>query len=72
MQDDRAELHLRRRTPSFPGGAQEDKRSVAHLDVHGHGSTPAGTDHNIGLVLVELGLGDADGETEIVIGENGV
>ena len=41
------------------------------VDVHGYGP-PAGTDNDIGPVLVELGLGDADGSIEIVVGQGRV
>jgi hypothetical protein len=36
------------------------QRRVARLDVHGDSSSPTGTDDNIGIVMVEFGLGDAD------------
>ena len=50
---------------SKPG--REGQAASCRLDVHRHGPTPAGTDHDIGLMPVELGLGDPDGLVEIVI-----
>jgi len=42
------------------------------LSPNRHGTTPAGTDHDIGMMLIELGLGDADGGIEIIVGQGRV
>ena len=58
--------------PSFPCRAEEDEGNVSGVDVHCH-CTATGTAYdNIGLMLVELGLGDFQGGVEIVVGEMGV
>ena len=72
MQDDRAGLDRPGRTPSLPGRAEQDQRRRTDVDVHGDGTAPAGTDNDIGLMPVELGLGDADGGVEIVVGQGRV
>ena len=69
MQDDRAGLHRRRRSPSLPRRAEQHQRRCPRVDVHRHGTAPAGADDDIGLMPVEFGLGDADGGIEIVVGQ---
>ena len=65
-------LTVRRRSPSLPGRAEQHERRRARVDIHGHGPAPAGSDDDIGMVPVELGLGDADGLIEIVVGQGRV
>jgi hypothetical protein len=65
-------LHRRRRAPGLPRRAEQDQRRGPGVDVHGHGPATAGADHNIRLALVELGLGDADGGIEVVVGQGRV
>ena len=70
MQNDRAELDGACRPKSFPGRAEKDKRRRTRVDVHGDGSTPTRSDYNIGMVPVELGLGNENGFVEILIGQS--
>ena len=56
----------------LPRRAEQDQRRRTRIDVHRHGTAPAGSDDDIGLVPVELGLGDADGSIEIVVGQGRV
>ena len=65
-------LHRRGRSPSLPCGAEEDKGRVAAVDVHGDRTATGATDNDIGILPVELGLGDANGGVEIVVGEGWV
>lgn len=39
------------------------------IDIHGHHFTPAGADHNIGLLPVKLSLSDANGGVTITSGQ---
>ena len=61
MQDHHAGLHRPRRSPLVPRRAEQDEPSIAALDVHRNGPAPARSDDHMGLVLVELVLGDLDG-----------
>ena len=56
----------------FQAGQSRTSGVVAAVDVHRHGTAPAGADNDIGMMLVELGLGDADGGIEIVVGQGRV
>jgi hypothetical protein len=42
-------------------------RGITAVNVHGNGPTPARSDNDLGLVLIELGLGDADGFLHVVV-----
>ena len=53
----------------FQAGQSRTSGVDARVDVHGDGPTPAGADHNIGMMPVELGLGDPDGFVEIIVGQ---
>jgi hypothetical protein len=59
-----ASSHWLRRLPTQGG--------VPGVDVLGDGSTSAGADNHVGLPLIELGLGEADGRLEIVVAEGRV
>ena len=72
MEDDRARFHRRGRSPSFPRRTEKNKRRRTRVDVHRDGSTPAGTDHDIGPMPVELRLGESNGGVEIVVGQGGI
>jgi hypothetical protein len=54
VQDHRAGFHRGRRSPPLPGRAKQHQRRFPGVDVHGHGTIPAGTDHDIGPVLVKF------------------
>ena len=53
----------------LPCRAEQDQWRVLGIDVHRHGPATGTSDHNIGPVLVILGLGDPDGSIEIVVGQ---
>ncbi len=61
VQDHRARLDRGGRAPPLPRRAKQDQRRVPGVDIHRHGTATAGTDHDIGPVLVKFGLGDGDG-----------
>ena len=51
----------------LPRRAEQDEPGFAAVDVHRHGPAPRGADDHLGPVLVELGLGDADGLGEVLV-----
>ena len=53
----------------FQAGQSRTSGRHPDLDVHRHGPASAGPDDDIGMMPVELGLGDADGLVEIVVGQ---
>ena len=65
-------LTVRAAPKSLPGRAEQHQRRRTAVDIHGHGPAPAGTDDDIRAVPVELGLGDANGGVEIVVGQGRV
>ena len=65
-------LHRPGRAVLLPRRAEQDELRIAAVDVHGDGPAPARPDDDLGLVLVELGLGDADGLGEVVVGQRRV
>jgi hypothetical protein len=67
VQDDRAGLHRLDRPPFLPGRAKKDEFRLAAVDVHRHGPAPRRADDHLGLVLVDLLLGDLDGLTEVLV-----
>jgi len=58
VQDHCAWLDHPDRSPSLPGGAEQNERRRAGCEVHRHSATPAGADDDIRVVPV--GLGDLD------------
>jgi hypothetical protein len=69
VQDHRAGLHRLRRPIFFPCRAKQDELGSAAVDVHRHGPASARSHDDLGLVLIELGLGDADGFRHVVVRE---
>jgi hypothetical protein len=47
--------------PQMPRRVHQDERRRTGVDVHGDSTASAGTDNDIGPMLVELSLGDAAG-----------
>ncbi len=72
MQDDRVRLDGRGRSPFLPSGAKQDQRRVFCVDVDGDCAATRRADDDIGLVLIEFGLADANGYVEVVIWERRV
>src|ERR1019366_10068788 len=69
MQDHRAELHRSSRSPFLPRRAQQHELRRAAVYIHGHDTAPARSHDDLGLMLVELILGDLDGSVEILVGQ---
>jgi hypothetical protein len=69
MQDHRAEVHRLGRSPFLPRRAKQYEPGIAAIDIHGYGTAPRRADDHLGLVLVELLLGDLDGKSEILVGQ---
>ena len=53
----------------LPRRAKQDDLGRAAVDIHGHGTAPRRADDHLGLMLVELLLGDLDGLGEILVGQ---
>ena len=56
----------------FHAGQRRTKGRIAAVDVHRHGTTPTGTDHNIWLMQIKISLSDADASVKVVVGEGGI
>jgi hypothetical protein len=69
MQDHRAGLHRSSRSPFLPRRAKQHEPGIAAVDIHGHGPASRRADDHLGLMLVELLLGDLDGLDEILVGQ---
>ena len=69
MQDHRAELHLLDRPELLPRRTKQNQFCRATPNVHGDSTASARSHDHIGMVLVELLLGDADGQSEILVGQ---
>ena len=67
MQNGRVPFNGRGRAPFSPCRAQENRRSVSRVDVHRHSAATGTADDDIGMLLIEFGLGDADGFVEVVV-----
>jgi hypothetical protein len=72
VQDGRFQFYRRSRPELLPRRAKQDQPGLATVDVHGDGPAPGLANDYLGLVLVELGLGDADGFVEIIVGQSRV
>lgn len=72
MQNDGVRLHGGRRAPYLPRRAQQHEGRGPGIDIHGDGPATGTAHHNIGLALLELGLGDPDGGVEVVGGKSGI
>jgi hypothetical protein len=55
-----------------PRRAEQHQGSFPSLKVHGECAASAAADDHVGLVLVELGLGDCEGGGEVVVRKSGV
>lgn len=55
-----------------PGRAQQDQGCVAGLEVHGHGPAARRADDDIGSVPAVSGLGDVDGQLEVIVIQGGI
>ena len=51
----------------FQAGQSRTSFARTAVDVHRHGPASARTDDHLGLMLIELGLGDTDGPGEIFV-----
>lgn len=66
VRDHAAGLHCRSRAPSLRRTEEQQRRGSA-VDVHRYCAATTRTDHNVGTMLVELGLGNAGGGVEVVV-----
>ena len=60
------------RPPILPCWAEQHEPGIATFDVHGDGTTTGRSHDNLGLVLVELSLGDSDSLSKVVVRQLGV
>ena len=72
MQDDRVRLDGSGRSIFLPRRAQKDEWYVIGLDVHSDCAATRASDNDIGIVLIEFGLGEAHGFIKIAIRESGI
>ena len=55
----------------FQAGHRSTSGVVAEVDIHRDCAAARTADHHVGMMLVILGLGDANGGIEIVVGKAG-